>query len=547
MRKKPQRPDETPSWVTRLISDAGASAYQWADRDLLALIDPDGRGVAASRKFTAITFCGLGAFIAAMAFSTNLVAGITALVLISGGLVITRAQSWPNAAFLVAIPMMWPIQGQWAAAAAAAGLIVLIVMRALGHHLFPLASLTTTLAVTLLAGTESRSWTPMVLLGIPVAIVVATALSRGSRGSYSRVPFSTLPPAKLSVPLSIRLRNRKELRGIPSEIQRKRVGADGERSTALRLLGLPGRTRFGFTTRARALAFHDIASLNPAKTQANVDHLVLTSNGVYVLDTKVFASRSAVTVDAESHDVVLRGPTGAASIMKLVHSLAIECSAARTALNHPVVPILVIHGASVAEPLAIHIESCQVTVEIIHQRDLIARLDSTGRKSLPRRDYLSLAHSLRAIPSATGGPSKPVKPLPVTYKTRRRFNPPSAPTLTIRDGIRPGEAAAAAVPEQIDAALMTQWQLMEATPPAPLDLVPGEMQRIERGTPFEAFSIGKDLEHTAMRAVSKPGIANGRVFIWATDLPNWDALTRSNKPVHITRIPLDRIILSPRQ
>lgn len=544
MRKKPQKPDETPSWVTRLISDAGASAYQWADHDLLALIDPDGHGVAGSRRLTGIAFCGLGAVITVIAFSTNLVAGIAALAILGGGLFITRAQSWPDAAFLIAIPLMWPIQGQWPAAAAAAGLIALISMRAFGHHLFSMTSLVTTLSVTLLAGTGASSWMPVAMLAVPAAFLVVTALSRGRKGSYSRVPFSTLPPAKPSVPLSIRLRHRKELRDIPPEIQRKRVGADGERSTALRLLGLPGRKRWGITTRARALAFHDIASLNPAKTQANVDHLVLTSSGVYVLDTKVFASRSAVAVDADSHDVVLRGPNGATSIMKLIHSLAVECAAARTALNHPVVPILVIHGASVAEPLAIYIESCRATVEIIHQRDLIARLDSTGQKPLPRSEYLSLSHALRAIPSATGGPSKPVKPLPVTYKTRRRFNPPLTPTLTVRDGSLNAEPTAAPH-ETIDPALLGQWQLMEATPPAPMDLVPDEMRRIARGTTFEAFSIGKDLEHTAMRAVSKPGIADGRVFIWATDLPNWEALVRTNKPVHITRIPLDRIILSP--
>lgn len=531
--------DRTPSWATARIKDAGASAFAWADEELSAAVDPDGKYQRISQRITAAVMIGAALLITVAGFQENLLTGLVSIGVLGIGLAASRAQSWPQLSFLTALPVVVTLNGDWSGAAAAVGIIALLTAAWFRLKGIALEAFGVSAGTALLIITHTQELVPLILLIAPLSVLARSGhFHRGT--ANSRIPFSS-PGGHSSLSLFVRIFKGPKQGDIPPETQRKITGAEGERSTAVRLLGLQGHKRFGLTMRAKAVAFHDIASLDPARTLANIDHILLTEGGLFMLDSKVFAAKSTVVADPAAQDVVLRTPTGTRSLLPLIQSLAHEAAAAAAALNFEVSPVLVIHGAYVADAFSIQIPDGRI-VEIIHQKDLITRFSHTGRPVLSRTEYASLDRALRAVPSAKGGPSTPVRPLPVIYRTQRKSlgTPPIAFAITPRPTETPATETAPTMPSP-----EAQWDAMERSVPAPLDLVEEGLRSLNRGTRFTVYTVDVDLQHYELRAMSQPCLEGGSLFVWATDLPNWEVHRATGRPVYLTRVPLDRILLAP--
>lgn len=538
-RKIEKQLDRTPAWAVARIKDAGASAFAWADEELSAAVDPDGKFMRISRLITGAVMAGAALLITVAGFQENLLTGLVSLGILGIGLAVSRAQSWPQLSFLTALPVVVTLDGDWSGAAAAVGIMALLAGAWFRLKGVALEAFGVSAGTALLIVVHAEELVPLVLLIAPLSMLSRSGHLHRSAVN-SRIPFSS-PGGHSSLSHIIRVLKRAELGNIPPETQRKITGATGERSTAVRLLGLQGHKRFGLTARAKAVAFHDIASLDPTRTQANIDHVLLTEGGLFMLDSKVFAAKSSVIADTKAQDVILRTPTGTRSLLPLIQSLAQEASAASSALNFEVRPVLVIHGAYVADAFSIQIPDGRI-VEILHQKDLITRFSHTGRPVLSRAEYASLERALRAVPSAKGGPSTPVRPLPVVYRTQRKSlgTPPTAFAIAPRSAETPTVDPAPSLPSPEG-----QWNAMERSVPAPLDLVEEGLRPLNRGTRFTVYTVDADLQHFELRAMSQPCLEGGSLFVWATDLPNWEVHKVTGRPVYLTRVPLDRILLAP--
>ena len=107
-----------------------------------------------------------------------------------------------------------------------------------------------------------------------------------------------------------------------------RQGARGERRTARRLRRL---VRRGY------VVFHDLAMPG---SRANIDHLLLGSTGVFVIDSKQYSGRIQQTPDR--HVWHNHYP-----LDQQLETVRAEAQAVEALLGVPVIPLLCVHGASV--------------------------------------------------------------------------------------------------------------------------------------------------------------------------------------------------------
>lgn len=532
--------DTIPAWLSLKIRDAGASAYAWGETELLDRIDPDQRLQRLNEHLTmAATLLG-AAVITVLGFSINTASGLITLVICAAAQLHSRARTWSPLTLAVVLVAIWPQRSEPISIASLALLGVLAVLAYLrcrgSRSAAAVASLTTLWA----AAAGMYDLVPVALVATTGAALIAAGIIRPKLSND--IPFLRPGTPPTTIPPLVRLLKRKAIRNVPDDIRRKTLGAEGERATALRLMGLQGNRVFGIRTRAKAIAVHDVASLDPEKTRANLDHLLLTTQGLFVLDTKVFARGSSVSLSAETSDVLASSTgTPSKSIMPLVQALAKECVATRRALGHEVTGFLVIHGARVPSGISIRLEDEGVTVEVIDQKDLIGRLDAPRRGGLRAGEFKSLAKAVVSIPSASGGRSVPVRPLGITFANRPRVPAPSAPSLVI-GGTRPSRSEAAPSGARVSP-LMARWDEMLSTPPAPADLADKDLQSLRRGERFEVFSIAEDLSSVQMFAMT--GLCQGPeggLFVWATNDENWHCFQQTNQPVRITKVPAGNII-----
>lgn len=534
--------DTIPGWLSLRIRDAGASAYAWGESELLARIDPDQKLQRLSDMVSAAAILGGSALLVVLAFCINTASGLTTLVIAAASTIHTRARHWSPIWLGAVLVALWPLRSE------ALGLLALVLFGALGCLAYlgarggRAAAAVAALGSLAAAALGVPELIPMVLLLVAGAALVAAGIIRPTLGND--VPFLRPGAPPSTIPWLIRVVKRRAVKNMPDEIRRKTLGAEGERATALRLLGLQGHSFLGVRTRARALAVHDVASLDSAKTRANLDHLVLTTGGLFVLDTKVFASGSSVAVSSQTQDVFVLAAGGQQkSILPLIQALVKECVATREALSHDTTGFLVIHGARVPRGISIRFELENVTVEVIDQKDLIGRLDRPRRGGISKGEYASLSRALRNIPSASGGRNVPVRPLRLTFANRPRIPAPTVPLLVF--GSTGPAITPDVVPERRLDAVLEAWDAMLTSPPAPADLVDADMRGLSRGQRFEVFSIAEDLSSVQMFAVTGPCQgSDSSLYVWATDEPNWEAFVRTKRPVAITRVPLGQIIIA---
>lgn len=533
-------PDSIPSWLSLKIRDAGASAYAWGESELLARIDPDQR-LQRINDYAAIAATLVGSSVlAALGFSINTASGLITLVICIAALVHSRARTWSPLTLAVGLVALWPLRSELLGIASLALLVTLAALAYLRCRGSLAAASGASFASLWAASAGMADLVPLALTAIAGASLIAAGIIRPKLGNDVLFLRPGTPPS--TIPLLIRILKRRDIRNVPDDIRRKTLGAEGERATALRLMGLQGRRVFGFKAHAKAIAVHDIASLDPEKTRANLDHLLLTSHGIFVLDTKVFARGSLVTISPETSDVLVATTgTPPKSILPLVRALAKECAAARTALNHEVTGFLVIHGARVPSGISIRLEDDGVTVEVIDQKDLIGRLDAPRRGGMRNQEYKALAKAILSIPSASGGRSVPVRPLGITFANRPRVAAPSTHAIVI-GGVGPAAASPPSDGRGVKP-MLARWDAMVSSVPAPPDLVEADLQVLRRGERFEVFSIAEDLSSLQMFAMS--GVcqaSDGSLFVWATNDENWQYFLQTNRPVQITQVPAGNII-----
>lgn len=534
--------DTIPTWLSLKIRDAGASAYAWGESELLVRLDPDQKLQRLSGIVNGAAVLGGSATLVATGFSINTASGLITLVIAAAGIIHAGIRQWSPLWLGAVLVALWPLRSEFF------GVVALVLLGTLGALAYlgarggrgyAVAAAFGSLAA---AAAGAAELTPLVLLLVTGVAFVAAGVIRTRLGNEVVFLRPGTPPS--TIPWLIRLLKRRAIKNTPDEIRRKTLGAEGERATALRLMGLQGHSFFGIRTRAKALAVHDVASLDSGKTRANLDHLVLTTGGLYVLDTKVFASGSSVAISDHPHDVVVVTSGGQQkSILPLIQSLVNECVAAREALSHDTTGFLVIHGARVPRGISIRFELENVTVEVIDQKDLIGRLDRPRRGGISKGEYASLSKAIRNIPSASGGRSVPVRPLRLTFANRPRIPAPTAPSLVF--GSLAPAAAPSLEPARAVDAVLEAWDAMLTSPPAPADLVDADMRVLSRGQRFEVFSIAEDLSSVQMFAVTGPCQgADASLYVWATDEPNWNAFLRTKRPVAITTVPLGQIIIA---
>jgi len=532
--------DTIPAWLSLKIRDAGASAYAWGEAELLDRIDPGQRLQRLNDHLTTTVVVAGGAVLTSLGFAINTASGLITLVITAAALLHTRGRAWSPLTLAAVLVAIWPERSE------ALGVVSLALLGVLAAcaYLKGRGARTAAAAASLLslwaATAALGSMIPLILLAVTACALVAAGVIRPKLSND--IPFLRPGTPPTTIPFLVRVLKRREVRNVPDDIRRKTLGAEGERATALRLMGLQGQRILGITTRAKAIAVHDIASLDPEKTRANLDHLLLTPQGLFVLDTKVFARGSNVALSADSGDVVVTAPgTPGKSIMPLIMALSKECVATRNALGHETTGFLVIHGARVPAGLSVRLADDAVTVEVIDQKDLIGRLDAPRRGGMTGREFKSLAKAVMGIPSASGGRSVPVRPLGITFANRPRVPAPVTPSLVVGgrapQGERPMENAAGVTP------LMARWGQMLSSPPAPADLVQLDLQSIRRGEKFEVFSIAEDLSSVQMYAMTgvcqAPG---GELFAWATNGENWEHYNRTGQPVQMVKVPAGNII-----
>jgi hypothetical protein len=536
--------DTIPAWLSLKIRDAGASAYAWGESELLDRIDPGHKLQNLNDALNRAGVVTASALLVALGFSLNTTSGLITAVVVAAGLVHTGARRWSTLTLGVVLVAMWPLRSE------ALGILALALLVGLGALAYVQARGSRTAAAVASLGALAVSSAGLPDL-LPVALVIAATVALATAGVIrpklgNDVPFLRPGPPPSTIPWLIRVLKRSDIKHVPDDIRRKTLGAEGERATALRLMGLQGHSLLGIRTRAKALAVHDIASLDTSKTRANLDHLVLTTGGLFVLDTKVFAAGSTVAVSTDTQDVLVLTAGGQSrSILPLIEALMKECVATRDALSQETTGFLVVHGARVPRGISVRFAQDGVAVEVIDQKDLIGRLDAPRRGGISKRDFASLARAIRNIPSASGGRSVPVRPLRLTFANRPRVAAPTTPSLVFQAVAAPARPGAQPARPKNDVA--GKWDAMLTSPPAPADLVDSDMRDLARGRQFEVFSIAEDLSSVAMFAVTGPCQAeDGSIYVWATDGPNWAAFMQTNRPVSITKVPLGQIILTPR-
>jgi hypothetical protein len=295
--------DTIPAWLSLKIRDAGASAYAWGESELLDRIDPDHKLQNLNDALNRTGVITASAILAALGFSLNTTSGLITAVIVAAGLVHTGARRWSTLTLGTVLVAMWPLRSE------PLGVLSLALLGGLGALAYIQARGTRAAAAGASAGALAASSAglpellPVILLMSAIGAMVAAGIIRPKLGN--EVPFLRPGPPPSTIPWLVRVLKRNDIKHLPDDIRRKTLGAEGERATALRLMGLQGHSLLGVRTRAKALAVHDIASLDTSKTQANLDHLVLTTSGLFVLDTKVFAAGSAVAVSTDTQDVLV--------------------------------------------------------------------------------------------------------------------------------------------------------------------------------------------------------------------------------------------------
>lgn len=391
-----------PPHLSRLIEEAGASAYQWHDQSLAEHVDRSGFLHKVSR---ALNYAHVA--LAVLVLAALLIFRAEALPVIAGGLVGVgwvvrrfRVPTWIVSAIAMIAALDPARTAPWAITAAAAIAVVVWILIPPRHR--DRTFLWSALAMTLTTGLSLEEPLRSALVVLTVLVTFASAVwfsgVRTIPRPFARVSQEDLdnrpPSPPTSLPWLVRLMKAREIEDEPSEIARKRIGADGERRTAIMLLALER----GKGTRIA----HDVAI--PGADSANADHVVLARTGLFIIDSKQYGRRDdpgLVTYDQGSREIVHRTNRGSRSIEQSLRTAAWAVEGVSNVVGVPGRAILAIHNAAVAKGLTVVRNG--VEIEVIPSWQLGERID----KSAPALTWAQMATGrmgmFRLKSSTTGG------------------------------------------------------------------------------------------------------------------------------------------------
>lgn len=262
------------------ILQAGEGGFIWRDESILEAVKDDRKAAKTAFKRRAFTSAvPIIASILVIGFGTHFIAALVTLVLIG----LFSFAKWGKGRGWEGVPYLLP------------GLLAAIVVHGFGPYL--LWAGIGALVVFLFARGEARtlglilvSATPsipspvyQIITCVLVALICGYAYKRNSSvirlhypRSKGRADMPYLPIGYYRLGREVL---RKSLRSNNDDISSKHRGSVAERETALALKKLP----------AGSIVYHDIPL--PGADLANLDHLVLSNRGVFIIDSKLFAGR----------------------------------------------------------------------------------------------------------------------------------------------------------------------------------------------------------------------------------------------------------------
>lgn len=593
-----------PAHFSRLIEEAGASAYQWHDEAMAEWVDGTGiwHRIARAGQYVAATLLALtlaGLLIGRMEWLPAL-AGVGVGV----GFVLSRFRTTPWVASVVGLLVSYDMTAGDPRAFAAI-LVTSIVGWALlrpRHRDLAFAIAAILLAGLTLFGSTLGVYPTLAFLAVLMVLLGAIWFSgvRSLPRPWARVDADDLrasppsPPTRL--PWLVRLVKSREVADAPDEVRRKKIGADGERRTAIILLAL----RRGRGTRIA----HDVAI--PGADSANADHVVLARSGLFVIDSKQYGRRDdpgIVTYDQGSRKIVHRTSRGSRSIEKSLRTAAWAVEGIGNLVGVQGRAVLAIHNAAVAKNLVV--ERNGIEVEIIPTWSLPSRIDqsqnvlswsqlaaatmsmyrlkssTTGRSPLitsPRGATSAATQAMRGLdseataseaprPAATHRPYAPPR-----AQGGHRTRPTPTPSPAPRSAARPQReekptpavpvATAAPASQQPRSAQGTQssratepvlsaqdrvadrWEQMRLSEPAPLDEVEESLRGLRRGTEIVLIEFSaNDVQSRDMVAMTGVcGSIEGN-YIWYCTPEQYHIHRTSGRKVNVSTVSTGKVMV----
>lgn len=581
-----------PVRVLDRIEEAGASAYAWYEDEFARYVDPTGGKRRLATSLSGLTVLGLCVCGAAANWSHGAVYGVVTLVIgLAASGVTSRFTALPG--YAAATMALLAYAGSQGAALLVFLLLVVVTWWLLPRALRRVASHAYLVVVAVgLVGDASaaRSWVATVVaaVGGGVAVWVGNGRSvphifghRVTPGMLKRVPPA--PPSRLPGFLTNRdpgkallaafdRPGRSSLSVEEQRIGRKRVGGSAERTTALMLLGL---------RRWRGTAIvHDVDL--PGADEANLDHVVLTRAGVFVIDTKRFGTEDEPgLVTMKGSRLVHQRTGGDRSLQKSVQNISWGCDATSGLFGVAPTGVMVVHNADVEPGITVttragntvHIVCADKVLSLLEdspaqfsrwgmsqQRWALTRLRSSttgrrprivaplGAKGVPRTPWSPTGFATGGAPAVSPGPIHPNEdssPSPAEPAAVHAPQP-TAPAQQAETAVevRPHSDPAA----QVQSVIGDRWEQMRVSEQAaPDDLEDDAMRTLWRGTPITVVEfVDDDMSWRDMVAMTGAcrGITGQGLFVWACDPQQYSIYRETGAQVNVTTVPLSRVIVA---
>lgn len=565
-----------PSGFEDRISSAGASAHRWYLEHLLIYADPNEKRRRVDAVVVPAFMLALTGFVVSGHLLNASLGDLPVIAVLVVGVLVRRLRSLYWAASTVSLMVSLARIGHL-------GMVVSGVLVAAAAFLVRRGAREVLLA-WIAAAAAYLAWSPLPVgawaaAGVALAGAAVTLwLNRRGRSmpgrrvtpDHLRMNPGDVP---MRLPLVVRLLAREDLRHVPKVIEKKKIGALGERRTAVVLLALP---------RGRGtLLAHDV--LIPGADDANADHVVFAPSGVYVIDSKQFGTRDDPGV------VRLRGSTlthetqsGSRALSGSVRIVAWAAKGIGPALGHPAAAIIAVHGAQVEEGLAVTWDG--VRVEVMPAAALYGRI--SGAPALLRaKDMFNAQLAMRRLRAASGGRVQVSSPVGSSVAAREALTstataqtaesaaepmtvgpwaPAAAPEPTqpvpVQDAPTPAPAApsghvpaapvtalqpTASAMRSLSAAVSERWEQMSNSVLIPPDEVPPELTGLTRGTPISIIGFsGGDMVTT--EAVAMSGVCLGLTsdFVWVCAPQQYLIHCTQHIPVNVETVPVDAVFLA---
>lgn len=369
-----------------------------------------------------------------------------------------------------------------------------------------------------------------------------------------------IPPRKIVAPLWVqkKLSASENSSEHDSELYIKRVGRDGERYTALLLLGLDRGAGFSWV--------HDVV-VPGAGSVANADHVVVSRGGGFVLDSKLYG-KGRVYVDARG-EVFFESAQGVRrSMSQELRNVSWSVRGLRglTGFNG-FAGVVVVHRAKVEGRIRVNVDGAYV--DVISADHLTGYLsDATPFMGVGLAEALGeLVSSVTFSASKQGVHPSIVRPVGGGEAVHGWVEPAEFPFTSVQVqsavkraadsgrsvsrferwllsvastpvGLYEGESLADYPARKI----RERWVQMRVAPAAALDDVPAQFRGLRRGVPVKIVSIADDLSSVQSSdavCMSVPCMGAEEPYVWVASVDGWKRFRENDAPVWVRSVRLD--------